>query len=131
GLERPQWRVRAAVMDVERDNHDRAVLLLSDGTRLEQDAVLYCGRVCGNTDALNLSAAGLEVDDRGQLWCNERFQTWIPHIFGLGEVIGYPSAAGQLSRCGARFVDALLDVETANEQRGFECHLPERSLALV
>jgi len=131
GLPRPEWRVGAAVMHVEQDGLDHVVLSLSDGTCLEQDAVLYCGRVCGNTDTLDLPAAGLEADDRGQLWCNARFQTWVPHIFGLGEVIGHRSSPEQLPLCGVDFVDVLLDVETADEHRRFECRLSQRSLALV
>lgn len=131
GLARPEWRVGAAVMHVERDLLDHVVLSLSDGTYLEREALLYCGRVCGNTDTLNLSAAGLEADDRGQLWCNARFQTWVPHIFGLGEVIGYRSSPEQLSLCGADFVDAVLAVETADEHRRIECRLSQRPLALV
>ena len=133
GLPRPEWRVGAgaAVMEAAGDSLDHVLLSLADGTHLEQDAVLYCGRVCGNTDTLHLPAAGLEADDRGQLWCNERCQTWLPHIFGLGDVIGYPSAAALLSRCGADLVDAVLDVDTADEHRRFEWRLPHRPLAAV
>ncbi|MCX7421451.1 MAG: hypothetical protein NT013_18165, partial [Planctomycetia bacterium] len=29
----------------------------------------------------------------GRLWCNEHFQTWIKHIYGVGEVVGFPALA--------------------------------------
>ena len=47
----------------------------------------------GNTDTLQLEKAGLEANQRGQLEVNEKFQTSVPHIYAVGDVIGYPSLA--------------------------------------
>jgi pyruvate/2-oxoglutarate dehydrogenase complex dihydrolipoamide dehydrogenase (E3) component len=41
-----------------------------------------------NTDALNLSAAGVNVDGRGYIMVNDRLETSTPHIWALGDVKG-------------------------------------------
>ena len=40
-----------------------------------------------------LPSIGLEPNERGQLQVDEHFQTKLPHIHALGEVIGFPSLA--------------------------------------
>jgi len=48
------------------------------------------GRV-PNTDALNLSAAGIKTDTRGFVVANERLETNVPGIYALGDVKGGPA----------------------------------------
>ncbi len=50
------------------------------------------GRI-GATQDLNLSAVGLAPDARGRLSVNDHFQTAIPHIYAVGDVIGFPALA--------------------------------------
>jgi len=45
------------------------------------------GRVA-NTDGLNLSAAGVETDERGYIRVNDQLQTNVPHIYAIGDVNG-------------------------------------------
>jgi len=74
-------------------NDDAVVVHLESGGRLTAESVLFSvGRV-GETDSLNLAAAGLEADERGRLWCNDDQQTWVPHIYGVGDVVGFPAMA--------------------------------------
>jgi NAD(P) transhydrogenase len=63
------------------------------GNMLEADALLYCVGRDGNTHDLGLETIGLTPDDRGLLAANEFFQTAIPHIYAVGDVIGYPALA--------------------------------------
>ena len=85
----------------------RPILQLESGKRLISDLVLYSIGRLGATEALNLKAAGLEVDAQRRLKVNEHFQTNVPHIFAAGDVIGYPSLAatsseqGRLASCHA------------------------------
>ncbi len=61
---------------------------------------------------LNLGNAGLEADDRGRLKVNSHYQTEVPHIFAVGDVIGFPSLAstsmeqGRMASCHAFGVEA-------------------------
>jgi len=45
----------------------------------------------GDVDALNLAAGGLEADARGRIPVDENYRTKQPHIFAVGDVIGFPS----------------------------------------
>ncbi|MBX3357161.1 MAG: Si-specific NAD(P)(+) transhydrogenase [Phycisphaeraceae bacterium] len=78
---------------------------LESGKTLRADALMYCVGRQGCTDLLNLGAAGLEADDRGRIKVNERFQTQQPHIYAVGDVIGFPALAstsmeqGRLAAC--------------------------------
>jgi NAD(P) transhydrogenase len=80
---------------------------LKSGKKIAADLLLYSvGRV-GATAALNLAAAGLEADDRGRLAVNDCYQTAQPHIYAVGDVIGFPALAstsmeqGRLAACHA------------------------------
>jgi NAD(P) transhydrogenase len=62
-------------------------------TVLETDALLYCVGRDGNTRDLNLQAVGLKPNEYGLLQVNQHYQTAIPHIYAVGDVIGYPALA--------------------------------------
>jgi len=66
---------------------------LASGDRVETDSILYVqGRVSA-TAALRLERAGLTAGNGGQLPVNANYQTAIPHIYAVGDVIGFPSLA--------------------------------------
>lgn len=44
-------------------------------------------------DELNLPAAGIEADGRGRISVDSNYRTNQPHIFAVGDVIGFPSLA--------------------------------------
>src|SRR5437588_1668336 len=56
-------------------------------------ALLYAVVRGANVDALNLPAAGLSADDRGRIKVDADYRTSQPHIFAVGDVIGFPSLA--------------------------------------
>ncbi len=64
-----------------------------NGNVLEADVLLYCVGRDGNTRGLGLEAIGILPDDRGLLAVSERFETVHPHIYAVGDVIGYPALA--------------------------------------
>jgi NAD(P) transhydrogenase len=91
-----------------RDEHgDRVKIHLESGKQVVADKALYSIGRTGNTSRLNLQAAGLPPDDRGRLTVNEHYQTEVPHIYAVGDVIGFPSLAstsmeqGRLAVCHA------------------------------
>lgn len=76
------------------DATDKGITLhLKSGKRLHGDALLWCNGRSGNTDQLNLDSIGLKPDRRGQLKVNQQYQTDIPNIYAVGDVIGWPSLA--------------------------------------
>jgi NAD(P) transhydrogenase len=90
------------------DEHGHHVRLgLVSGKQVVTDKVLYSVGRRGATDTLRLETAGLRADDRGRLDVNEHYQTPVPHIYAVGDVIGFPSLAstsmeqGRLAACHA------------------------------
>nr|WP_316653967.1 Si-specific NAD(P)(+) transhydrogenase [uncultured Gellertiella sp.] len=79
---------------VEKDAAGKCHVTLQNGRVISADMVLFAAGRVGATDSLNLSAAGLEADNRGRLKVNpETFQTDIPTIYAAGDVVGFPSLA--------------------------------------
>ncbi|MBI1282241.1 MAG: Si-specific NAD(P)(+) transhydrogenase [Anaerolineaceae bacterium] len=91
---------------------DRVKIKLRSGKQIVTEKALYAiGRI-GAVMALNLTSAGLDAAERGKIKVNEKFQTNIPHIYAVGDVIGFPSLAstsmeqGRLASCHAFGIDA-------------------------
>jgi NAD(P) transhydrogenase len=64
------------------------------------DVLLVCMGRNGNTETLNLAAAGLTAGERSLLAVNEWYQTQVPHIYAVGDVIGSPGLASASSEQG-------------------------------
>ncbi len=75
----------------ERGQHVR--IKLDSGKQVVTDAALYSIGRTGATEKLNLDAAGVKSDSRGRVQVNENYQTTVPHIYAVGDVIGFPSLA--------------------------------------
>jgi NAD(P) transhydrogenase len=95
------------------DEHGQHVRIhLASGKQVTSDKVLYSVGRKGATEGLNLEAAGLKADERGRLKVNANYQTEVPHIYAVGDVIGFPSLAstsmeqGRLATCHAFGVPA-------------------------
>lgn len=71
----------------------KVVTLLVSGKRIVSDKALYAVGRTGATGRLNLASVGLEPDSRGRLVVDEHFRTAVPHIYAVGDVIGFPSLA--------------------------------------
>ncbi len=76
------------------DSHGEKVKInLESGKQIVTEKALYSIGRSGATESLNLPAAGLNADDRGRIPVNENYQTSVPHIYAVGDVIGFPSLA--------------------------------------
>jgi NAD(P) transhydrogenase len=108
-----------AVVDVTvHGRPDKAVRIETrEGDPLTAGKALYCIGRSAATAGLNLGAAGLEADDRGQLEVDEHFRTCRPGIMAAGDVIGFPSLAstamlqGRMAASSA-FGDEILQMPT-------------------
>jgi len=86
------FRFGEEVASVER--HERgAIATLVSGKRIAADTVMYSAGRQGLADELGLDAAGLSGDNRGRIKVNEHFVTEVPHIYAVGDVIGFPALA--------------------------------------
>ena len=101
-VEALSYHLRDARVTMRLNEELESVEELADGTvvanlyskkKLSGDALLYAVGRQGAVDELNLAAAGIEADDRGRIPVNDKFQTKPPHIFAVGDVIGFPSLA--------------------------------------
>ncbi|MDT0499818.1 MULTISPECIES: glutathione-disulfide reductase [unclassified Halomonas] len=63
---------------------------LTDGQTLEVDAVLAATGRRPHLEGLGLDVLGVALDDSGHIRVNERFETSVPSILALGDVIGGP-----------------------------------------
>lgn len=80
---------------------------LESGKELRAEALLYAVGRQGVCKALCLEKVGIPYDDRERLKVNEHYQTAVPHIYAVGDVIGFPALAatsmeqGRLAACHA------------------------------
>lgn len=70
-----------------------ALTLLESGKKIPADCVMYSAGRQGKTSELCLDAAGLAADDRGRIKVDENYATEVPHIYAVGDVIGFPALA--------------------------------------
>jgi NAD(P) transhydrogenase len=90
---RVTMRLHEEVESVEELADGTVVANLESKKRLSGDALLYAVGRQGNIDELNLHAAGIEADSRGRIPVDKDFRTKVPHIYAVGDVIGFPSLA--------------------------------------
>jgi len=73
---------------------DNGVILhLKSGKKIRSDVLLWANGRSGNTEGLGLEQVGITPNHRGQIDVNEHYQTAQPHIYAVGDVVGYPSLA--------------------------------------
>ncbi len=86
-------RLNEEVQSVEEMPDGKVVAYLESKKKISGDALLYAVGRQGNVDELNLKAAGIEADARGRIPVDSEYRTLQPHIFAVGDVIGFPSLA--------------------------------------
>jgi NAD(P) transhydrogenase len=86
-------RFNEEVTAVEKQSDGPVLMQLKSGKQIRAPLVMYSlGRV-GATKGLNLESIGIQPDERGRLTVNKNFQTGVPHIYAVGDVIGFPALA--------------------------------------
>ena len=93
-----------SIRDVRWDGISQVVTTLQDGQVITGDKMLVALGRQANLEDLNLSATGLTVTEKGTLAVNEHCQTAIPHIYGVGDLIGPPGLASSGMEQGRRAV---------------------------
>jgi NAD(P) transhydrogenase len=88
---------------------DDVLLHLKSGRCIKSDVLLWANGRTGNTDGMNLEAAGLVPNQRGQIAVNDRYQTAVPNIYAVGDVIGPPALASAAYQQGGAVGRYILD----------------------
>lgn len=112
-------RTDEQVSEVSKRDDGKVAVQLASGRRVCVDAVLFCAGRQGATDTLALENAGLAPDKRGRLEVNEHFQTVVPHIYAVGDVIGFPALASTSMEQGRRAARHALTDEAPRELTNF------------
>ncbi len=85
---------------------------LGGGKVIESEKLLCALGRLANIRGLNLEGIGIEPTSRGLLPVDENLRTSIPHIYGVGDVIGPPSLASSAMEQGRRAACHALGLPT-------------------
>jgi NAD(P) transhydrogenase len=91
--QRVTMRLDEEVSSVEEMPDGSVVANLESKKKISADALLYAVGRQGNVEDLGLDKAGLTADNRGRIQVDGCYRTTAPHIFAVGDVIGFPSLA--------------------------------------
>ncbi|MCB0214067.1 MAG: FAD-dependent oxidoreductase, partial [Anaerolineae bacterium] len=73
---------------VEADDEGVTIYLKSN-KQIRSDYLLWAQGRTGNSDDMGLEALGIERDSRGSIVVNENYQSAQPHIYAVGDVVGF------------------------------------------
>lgn len=102
---------------VEADENG-VTLYLKSNKQIRSDYLLWAQGRTGNSHDMGLEALGIIPDERGSISVNSNYQTVVPHIYAVGDVIGYPSlasAAYDQGRFAARHINFGIDSDLKTE----------------
>ncbi len=75
-------------------NDNEARVFLKSNKQIVSDILLWAEGRTGNSDNMGLENIGIETDERGSILINDAYQTLAqPHIYAVGDVVGFPSLA--------------------------------------
>lgn len=86
-----KFHMKERVASIHREEN-ATLTLLESGQQIRTDAVLYAQGREPNSAGLHVENAGITAKD-GWIDVNAHFQTSVPHIFAVGDLIGRPSLA--------------------------------------
>ncbi len=102
----------AVTEKVEWDGLGDVVTTLKGGEVIRSEKLLCTLGRLANIEDLNLAAAGLAPTPRGLLAVDADLRTSVPHIYGVGDVVGPPSLASASMDQGRRAVCHALGLPT-------------------
>ena len=92
---------------------------LKSGKQLRSEIVLVAAGRSGNTQSLNLEAAGVELNSRQLIQVNEYYQSNQPHIYAAGDIIGFPSLASTAMEQGRQVAGHAFGQNISNKLENF------------
>ena len=85
------FHMQERVAEIRRESGG-TVTVLESGKEIRTDALLFAQGREPNSEGLQVSRAGISAKD-GWIDVNQHFQTSVPHIFAVGDLIGRPALA--------------------------------------
>jgi NAD(P) transhydrogenase len=117
--QRATLRLNEEVESVEELPEGKVAANLVSKKRINADALLYAVGRQGNVEGLNLAAAGLVADERGRIKVDADYRTSQPHIFAVGDVIGFPSLASVSMEQGRIAAARAFGVQVQSDPAGY------------
>jgi NAD(P) transhydrogenase len=74
-------------------DQEKIEVVLKSGEKFPVDMFLYAAGRSGHIKELNYQKIGLNVGPREQVIVDQHYRTNIPHIFAVGDVVGFPALA--------------------------------------
>ncbi len=87
------FRLGEQVDRIEPGGSGGAIVTMKSGKRTVVETVLVSAGRQGATAGLGLEHAGLAADGRGRIAVVEHFRTAVPHVYAVGDVVGFPALA--------------------------------------
>jgi NAD(P) transhydrogenase len=112
-------RMNELVTGIEREADGSPTVLLQSGKRIRSQLVMVASGRAGTALQLGLESAGVTPTDRGLVTVNEHYQTEAPHLYAVGDVIGFPSLASTSMEQGRRAAAHILGMEDGPAMEAF------------
>ncbi|MCB0345444.1 MAG: Si-specific NAD(P)(+) transhydrogenase [Bdellovibrionales bacterium] len=93
-------RLGEEVVTASRRADDQVETILKSGKKVVSDVVLVSAGRQGAVDGLGVRKLGIETSKYGRVQVNDHFQTSIPNIYAVGDIIGFPSLSSTGMRQG-------------------------------
>jgi len=106
-----KFKLNSKVTTVKTLQDKLMVQFINNNTKAQEN--LECNKVLVSvgrkpyTEGLNLSKIGVKKDDKGRIEVSEKFQTSIPNIFAIGDVIKGPMLAHKAEEEGIAVAEIL------------------------
>ncbi len=100
----------AEIESVEWDGVSQVVTRLASGAVISSDKLLVALGRLANVESLGLETVGIEQTNRGHIVVDDYYQTNIPNIYAVGDVVGRPSLAASAMEQGRRAVCHALNI---------------------
>lgn len=80
-------RFNSNITAIEKQDDGSLVATLTDGSTLEADVIMYATGRNPKVQGLGLEALGIEQGKNGAIIVNDQFQTNVPSVYAIGDVI--------------------------------------------
>ncbi len=106
----------AAVKSVEVPTTDDEPLqiTLENGKKIQVDMLLYAAGRSGTTAGLRCDKAGVKIGKREVIEINGKYQSSVPHIYAVGDAVGFPALASTSMDQGRVAVGHMFDIDGAD-----------------